>query len=159
MPLLDIECRAGHRSEVLKRGAANNGPISCPECGGESKRLYSGFTFGVKETHHEASPKDPPKNRPKFIDRMGGGKAALDENKMYRPAVTHNTKCPKEGKWRNMAILNDLGFAVRVCCEGCGYTWLHQESTAANPLFKGVVSRYRPGKTVGSRYVEPERGA
>ena len=96
---------------------------------------------------------------------MGGGKAAKDEKNLYRPALTHNTRCPKEGKWRNMAVLNDLGFAVRVCCEGCGYTWLHQSATAAYALLKGVKNSYRPGKTysrlqpAGTGYDEPKRGA
>lgn len=165
MPLLEVQCSSGHTSEVLKRGGASNGPFSCAICNEPAKRLWSGFGFSVQEVQYEAPPRDPDnKHAPEFIDRMGGGKAAKTSENLYRPAVTHNTKCVKEGKWRNMAILNDLGFAVRVCCEGCGYTWLHQQETAANPLREGVKNAYRPGKNyselapAGTGYEAPKRG-
>ena len=167
MPLLEIQCGNGHTSEVLQRRGGGNTPLLCPTCGENANRNWSaGFGFNVKETHYAAPPKDPNnKAKPEFIDRMGGGKAAKTENNLYRPAITHNTKCPKEGKWRNVAILNDLKFARRLCCEGCGYTWLYRAETAPNPLFDGTQEKYRPGKTysrlapAGSGYEQPKRGA
>lgn len=167
MPLLEIECDKGHLSEVLKRGGASTAPLVCPECKAPAKRKWSDFGARVIATPDYAPPKDPNNRaKPEFIERMGGGKAAKDEKNLYRPALTHHTKCPKESwKWRNVAVLNDLQFAVRLCCEGCGYTWLYQKETAAYPLLDGVVNRYRPGKNwssdapAGSGYEEPKRGA
>lgn len=167
MPLLEIQCGNGHLSEVLARGrAANTGPFSCPVCSEPAARQWSDFGFSVHETHYAQREADPNNRlKPEFQDRMGGGKVAKDEHNLYRPALTHNIRCPKESKWRNVAVINDLNFAKRLCCEGCGYTWLYRAETAPDPLIAGVVESYRPGSNfsaavpAGTGYDKPKRGA
>lgn len=167
MPLLEVQCSNGHLSEVLARGgAANNGPFACVECGEPAKRQWSTFGFNVNHTEYAAVEKDPDnRHGPEFIERMGGGMMARDENNLMRPALTHSTRCPKESRWRNVAIINDLNFAKRLCCEGCGYTWLYRGETAADPLLNEVKNEYRPGDNfsamvpAGTGYDKPKRGA
>lgn len=165
MPLFDVVCANGHRSEVFKRGASD-GPFACTDCGEDAKRAWSGFKFTVQGEQYI----EPPyvgtvgRDAPAFIERMGGGRAAKTSDGGYRPALTHTAKCPKCARRRNVAIVNDLGpYGVRPMCEACGYMWVHQEATASDPLLEGYDATLRPRKhysrlaPTGSGYEQPER--
>ena len=160
MPLAEIKCANGHLTEVLMRGAAK-APLVCPTCGEEAERLLS--TFAVRsgpESQREAPVRFG--NRPQWLNRAGGGKAYL-KDKLYYLALTHNAKCPQCARRRNVAITADLPWGKRCICEACGYTWIHQEETASDPMFEGVNDMYRPARHFsrevpsGTGY-RPERG-
>lgn len=162
MPLYDVECAAGHRSEVFKRGASN-GPSACPTCGDDARRVWNGFAFRVQgdvvlEPAYSTKAKT---SDPEVIERMGGGRAVKTKDGGYRPALTHTAKCPKCARRRNVAIVNQLPEGPRLMCEGCGYTWIHGASTASDPLLKGFDPALRPGKVFGKTgapaYEEPAR--
>lgn len=106
-----------------------------------------------------------PRPKSEFKKRDGGGKAALvHETGNYRPAVTHNTYCPNEKRWRNVAILANAGNGRKwLNCEVCGWQWIYREETAPNPLVPGYKSFFSSqlmtpldGQT---RYTNPTRGA
>lgn len=149
MPLLEVQCAAGHRSEILKRGAGD-GPFACPECGELARRAWdTPFAVQVQpDAYVDPNPYNPYAKRsdPAFIDRAGGGKAAKTADHGYRPALTHTARCPECARRRNVAIVNQLPWGPRLMCEACGYTWIHDEATASDPLRKGFDAALRPGR-------------
>jgi hypothetical protein len=96
-----------------------------------------------------------------------GKQAVVADRGSYRPALTHNTQCPKEKRFRNVAVVADMPYGKRVICEACGYMWAYQAATTDIPLRNGVVESYRPGKRffmgaadrATSGYIPAERGA
>lgn len=159
MPLHDVKCDAGHISEVFRRGAET--PLVCAECGAAARVIPSAFTAVIAPVTYAEPPQKLPKRRPQYISRAGGGVAAKTENNTYRPALTHTATCPNEKRRRNVAVLGDLPYGKRLNCEACGYQWIHQENTAADPLLPGVDVALKPGKPIitGNKYTQPDRGA
>lgn len=165
MPLYDVRCSAGHVTEVFVRGAS--APLTCKDCGEAAEKIPSLFNAVIVD--YVETPKEKMPNqraKPKYVQRMGGGVAYKNEYGNYRPAITHHTRCPKEGRQRNVAVLNDLpGVGLRLNCEACGWQWVHQEATAPDPLIQGIDTRLSPGKKYsahvapGDQYIAPERGA
>lgn len=164
MPLLDIECENGHRSEVLKRGASQ-GPFACPTCGEVAKGLFPSAVTFVSVDPWVAPPDlldKVSRHAPKVIKRAGSGKAVRTAEGGYRPMLTHTAKCPKCNRRRNVAIMNEVAAGVRPMCEACGYTWIHHAATASDPLLEGYDRELAPSQSFAgsfSGYQAPERGA
>lgn len=167
MALLEYRCPEHGDFEKFIRRAGESATAPCPSCSSESKRVYSAVRAIRRQYDRQVDGEFGSTSRPKTMKRAGGGVAVMNpETGGYRPAITHNTVCPKEGKWRNVAVLGEFSYGRRVNCEACGYVWIHQDSTAANPLRAGVDETYRPPRRVfmdgtdrGGKYESPERGA
>lgn len=163
MPLYDVRCKDGHTTEVLVRGAS--APLICNECGEPAERLPSVFNVrgvNVPDVRRDAT---PVRERPRYVERAGGGRAYRTEYGGYRPALTHTATCPAEKRRRNVAVLAVVHLGKRLNCEACGYQWLHRESDAPDPLIEGYDSTLAPGKKFsgfvsnGDQYQTAERGA
>ena len=163
MPLYERRCKKCSRvSEVLRSIEDRSAPLKCDTCGGRTVQAFSPpavITIGGYNTVVGTT-----KNRPKYKKRMGGGVAALNPaTGGYRPAVTHVATCPNCNTRRNVAVLAKMPYGRRVECEACGYDWIHQESTAPDPMVRGHDTGVRPGKQFGAvRTADdalPERGA
>ena len=142
MPIYQRTCRrCPHSWETLKRVGRRHDPEPCPLCGGESGLGVVGFSLKV-----DGPRQTPPRGREAVHRRHGGGASVLNrETGGYRPAITHRTRCIKEGKDRNVAILSSLPEGLSLNCEVCGYQWIYQEATAEYPLVEGVREDYRKG--------------
>ena len=163
MPLFDVKCKNGHVTEVLVRGV-NTTPLACGTCGATAEKLPSLFHARGVEVPEGIPPVKVP-HRPKYVSRMGEGVAYKNEYGNYRPALTHTARCPQEKRRRNVAVLGELPYGLRLNCEACGYQWIHQEKTASDPLIKGYDATLALGKkfsglvSPGDQYVAPERGS
>ena len=165
MPLYDYQCDSHGTFEAFKKvGASQEAP--CPACGEVSKRQYVAPTFTHSRPYDQAVDGEMRYDGRDEMDRAGGGKAVrVKETGGWRPALTHNTECPKCHKMRNVAIMGVMVGAKLVACEACDYSWLHRADDAACPLFEGVDESYRPGKQFNmnpetpmtSGYKPPER--
>lgn len=164
MPLFDVKCKNGHVEEVLVRGV-NMTPLACSTCSEPVEKLPSVFHARGVVVPEPEPPSKVSRNRPKYVKRMGEGIAYKNEYGNYRPALTHTARCPQEKRRRNVAVLGELPYGLRLNCEACGYQWIHQEKTAGDPLIRGYDSTLSPGKkfsgfvSPGDQYVTPERGA
>lgn len=167
MPLFDYRCEDHGTFEAFKRRGATSAP--CPTCGAEAGRVFVAAPVSKRAYDQSIDGKFPNKNKPKVMERMGGGRAAqVKETGGYRPMLTHNTVCPKEGKWRNVAVLAAFPYGKHLCCEACAYTWVYSQSNGYDvPLNHGVREDLRPSRTIHmnpdvplhSGYTQPERGA
>lgn len=168
MPLLDYSCVEHGPFEALRRaGAVSSAP--CPTCEATSPRTYTavGGLRIERAYDRQVDGKLPAAGR-KEQDRAGGGKAVVvKETGGYRPALTHHTQCPKERRFRNVAVLAEMPYGVRLNCEVCGYIWVYHAKTTDIPLVAGVDESLRPGKrffmgtedNMTSGYIPAERGA
>ena len=167
MPSFDFQCDEHGKFEAFKR---IKGPSTapCPYCGQDAEKVFSITTMTFNREYDQSiDGVFPNAGKAEVMNRGGGGKAVqVKETGAYRPVVTHSTKCPKENKWRNVAVTSAMAGAVLVTCEGCDYSWLHRSSDAADPLLEEVVEAYRPGITFNmnpdlpmrSGYQAPGRG-
>lgn len=62
MPSYDYRCRACDRVFELTRSLSDSSPVSCPECGGDTKRIFTpvGVVFkgsGFHNTDYKPRPK------------------------------------------------------------------------------------------------------
>lgn len=159
---LTYKCEA--HGEFEMRG----GNTPCPNCSVEMKRVYQPPTVR-KQFDRRVEGNIPDRaGRARVQGRMGGGKASIQSDVGgYRPMITHQGFCPKEQRYRNVAVLAEFTYGKRVNCEGCSYVWIHQEATAANPLIEGINEAYRPRKMffmgkdapTPAHFPEAERGA
>ena len=167
MPLYDFSCPSHGTFESFSRTGANVAP--CPRCDGQADRVFSLTSFPKVHRPYDKQVDDtlPAKDRQKVIDRAGGGRAGVvSSTGGYRPMTTHNTVCPNEKKWRNVAVLAELPYGKRLNCEACSYLWVYQAATTDIPLNDWVDSSLSPGTTVHmnpavplhSGYESPERG-
>lgn len=169
MPLYDYRCGScGSGFEAFGRvGAGETAP--CPDCRGTAERAFSATRFNINMPYDQAiHGQFPTKHLPDVVKRQGGGVAIKNkETGGYRPALTHNTRCPKEGKWRNVAVLGEFPYGLRLVCEACDGLWIYNASLTDVPLNSGVDESLRPPRTIHmsaqvplhSGYVAPERGA
>lgn len=170
MPMYAVRCDNDHTGEVFRSVARRDEEDICP-CGAYTHRVMAwNGAMVVDETPAYDDDLEPlsfkKRDRKEFLERAGSGKAALNKDTGgYRPACTHNTKCPK-GHWANVAITADLPYGKRLNCDRCGYVWIYQASTAADPLLEGYnpaftpAQRYGTGmKLGGERYEYGKRGA
>jgi putative FmdB family regulatory protein len=63
MPAYDFKCRACSKVFEVSRSASDDTPVPCPDCSGETKRLFSavGVHFrgsGFHNTDYRAKPKE-----------------------------------------------------------------------------------------------------
>jgi putative FmdB family regulatory protein len=168
LPLYDYVCDHDGSFEAFRK-VGDGASAPCPTCGATSARTFAATRFVIERAYDQAIDGEfPNADKPEVVARAGGGVAIKNkDNGAYRAAVTHNTQCPKENKWRNVAVLGEFPYGKRLNCEACGHLWIHQEATAPNPLKPGVDESARPGKSfymspdvpLCSGYTEPERGA
>ena len=167
MPLYDFSCGTHGVFEQYTRMGATSAP--CPQCEADSSREFAITSFPKvhRPFDKQVDGHLPPRERQQVIDRAGGGKAGVvKDTGGYRPLITHNTVCPNEKRWRNVAVLADLPWGQRLNCEACGYVWVYQAGSTDLPLNDWVESSYRPSTTVHmspdvplhSGYEAPERG-
>lgn len=148
MPIYLMRCEQGHEAEVLRSVANRDNPSICGDCTAPSHRVMAAFHTRVDDTpafeddgrtygdrYHERMVNA---SRPAVIERSGGGRAVkVQETNGYRPACTHNTRCP-QGHWANVAILSEQApWGKRLNCDRCGYVWLYNAETAEYPLREG----------------------
>ncbi len=173
MPLYEYRCEACSTGfEAVRSVRQRDVPASCPHCGEPADKVFSGSGLNIKvevTPDHEA-PYIRPSSKPgarQVLNRAGGGRAILNrETGGYRPALTHHTRCPDEKRQRNVAVLGKFPYGLRLNCEACGYVWIHQESTAPDPLLEGYERELTPGQRYGQdmaiggkRYDYGARGA
>ena len=169
MPNFDYSCTTHGTFDAFKRAGRPVETAPCPTCGEAAVR--AGFTPTVAPRtdlpyDRQVHGKIPPIGR-KQTAREGGGAAAVTDTGSYRPALTHHTRCPKEQRFRNVAVLAAFDYGRRVCCEACGYMWIHQPATTDVPLTRGVNESLRPAKRffmgtddrATSGYIPAARGA
>lgn len=165
MPLYDYRCPEHGTFEAFRRvGASPEAP--CPSCDANVPRTYANTNFTYTRPYDQAVDGEMRDDGRREIDRGGGGKAVkVSETGGWRPALTHNTECPKCHKMRNVAVTSQVGGGTLITCEACGYSWLHRADDAPAPLNEGVEESYRPGRTIHmnsdvplhSGYKSPER--
>lgn len=164
MPMYDFRCPAHGVFEIYWRQARQEAP--CPSCAELAPRTYANTRFVFERPYDQAVDGEMRYDGTDEMERGGGGKAVrVKETGGWRPALTHNTKCPKCSRMRNVAVTSKVVGAHLVTCEACGYSWLHKAETAEVPLNTGVEEAYRPPRTIHmnsdvplhSGYRAPER--
>lgn len=157
MPLYEYRCEACSSGfEAVRSVRLLDVPAPCPHCGEPADKVFSssGMNMHVTVTPDQEAPYVKPASlpgAPSVIGRQGGGRAVLNKDTGgYRPALTHHTRCPEEKRQRNVAVLGQMPWGLRLNCEACGYVWLHDEATAPDPLLAGYERELTPGQRYGS---------
>ena len=165
MPTFDFTCSSHGKFEAYSRVG---GTPTCPVCGSPSERVFAvgHLTYGGRPYDQSVDGRYPNRDKPREINRPGGGKARQTSTGGYRPMLTHSTICPKEKRWRNVAVLGAFPYGKRLACEACDYTWVYDGATTDRPLVNKVEEAYRPPRRIFMNpsvplggYVAPERGA